>query len=84
MTDCVPAGDSGFRSEPGAVIAAIVAGIEPGLGQAGIAAAIARAAPSRAQQRRLADALTGDPGLLTTGHPGGPPQNLSGNSCAFA
>ncbi len=74
MTGRVPAGDSGFRSEPGAVIAAIVAGIEPGLGQAGIAAAIVRAAPSRAQQRRLADALTGDPGLLTTGHPGGPPQ----------
>ena len=74
MTGRVPAGDSGFRSEPGAVIAAIVAGIEPGLGQAGIAAAIARAAPSRVQQRRLADALTGDPGLLTTGHPGGPPQ----------
>jgi hypothetical protein len=70
----VTGGDSGFRSEPGAVIAVIVAGIEPDLGQAGIAAAIVQAAPSRAQQRRLADALTGDPGLLTTGRPEGPPQ----------
>ncbi len=67
-------GDSGFRSEPGAAIAAIVAGAEPDLGQAGIAAAIVQAAPSRAQQRRLADALAGDPGLLTTGRPEGPPQ----------
>lgn len=74
MTGGVPAGESGFRSEPGAVIAAIVAGIEPGLVQAGVAAAVVRAAPSRAQQRRLADALTGNPGLLTTGHPAGPPQ----------
>ena len=74
MTGRVPAGGSGFRSEPGAVIAAIVAAAEPDLGQAGIAAAVAQAAPSRAQQRRLADALTGDPGLLTTGYPGGPPQ----------
>src|SRR5260370_1066963 len=47
---------------------------ERGSHLSGSAAAIARAAPSRAQQRRLADALTGDPGLLTTGHPGGPPQ----------
>jgi hypothetical protein len=70
----VTGGDSGFRSEPGAVIAVIVAGTEPDLGQAGVAAAIAQAAPSRAQQRRLADALTGDPGLLTTGRPEGPPQ----------
>lgn len=42
--------------------------------QAVIAAAIAAVAPSRAQQRRLAGALAGDPGLLTSGHPEGPPQ----------
>ena len=85
VTGRVPAGGSGFRSEPGAVIAAIVAGAEPGLGQAGIAAAVAQVAPSRAQQRRLADALTGDPGLLTTGHPGGPaPDRVADQSPAGA
>jgi hypothetical protein len=47
---------------------------EPGLGEAGIAAAIAQVAPSRAQRRRLARALAGDPGLLTSGRPEGPPQ----------
>ena len=74
MTGPVCGGESGFRSEPGVVIAAIVAGAEPGIGQAVIAAAIAEVAPSRAQQRRLAGALAGDPGLLTSGHPEGPPQ----------
>ncbi|MGD0247353.1 MAG: hypothetical protein ABSB59_44505 [Streptosporangiaceae bacterium] len=68
-----PAG-AGFLAEPGAVIAGIVAAAEPGLGQDGIAAAIARAAPSRAQQRRLAAALSTEPGLLTSGRPEGPPQ----------
>src|SRR5207247_1833058 len=47
---------------------------ERGLGRDDIAAAIARAAPSRAQQRRLAAALSADPGLLTSGRPEGPPQ----------
>jgi len=69
-----PAADAGFLAEPDAVIAVIVAGAEPGLSQDGIAAAIARAAPSRAQQRRLAAALRSDPGLLTSGRPEGPPQ----------
>jgi hypothetical protein len=70
----VPAADTGFLAGPGAVIAGIVARAEPALGEDDIAAAIARAAPSRAQQRRLAAALTGDPGLLTSGRPEGPPQ----------
>jgi hypothetical protein len=69
-----PAVDAGFLPGPGAVIAGIVGGAEPGLGQDGIAAAIERAAPSRAQQRRLAAALSTDPGLLTSGRPEGPPQ----------
>ena len=69
-----PATGTGFLAEPGAVIAGIVAGAEPALGQDVIAAAIARAAPSRAQQRRLAAALSDDPGLLTSGRPEGPPQ----------
>jgi hypothetical protein len=69
-----PVADAGFLAGPGAVIAGIVGGAEPGLGEDDIAAAIARAAPSRAQQRRLAAALTSDPGLLTSGRPEGPPQ----------
>jgi hypothetical protein len=69
-----PAADAGFLAEPGAVIAVIIAGAEPGLGQDDVAAAITRTAPSRAQQRRLAAALSSDPGLLTSGRPEGPPQ----------
>ena len=69
-----PAADAGFLAGPGAVIAGIVGGAEPGLGAGDIAAAVARAAPSRAQQRRLAAALSTDPGLLTSGRPEGPPQ----------
>jgi len=69
-----PVADAGFLAGPGAVIAGIVGGAEPGLGEDDIAAAIARAAPSRAQQRRLAAALSSDPGLLTSGRPEGPPQ----------
>jgi hypothetical protein len=68
------AGDGGFGSDPAAVIAAIVADIEPGLGEGVVADAIMQVAPSRAQQRRLASALEGDPGLLTSGRPQGPPQ----------
>ena len=74
MTGSGAAGDGGFGSEPAAVIAAIVAGIEPGLGDGIVATAIMQVAPSRAQQRRLAGALAGDPGLLTSGRPQGPPQ----------
>jgi len=69
-----PATGAGFLAEPGTVIAGIVAGAEPALGRDDVAAAIGRAAPSRAQQRRLAAALSGDPGLLTSGRPEGPPQ----------
>jgi hypothetical protein len=66
--------DAGFLAEPGAVIAGIVRAAEPALGQDDIAASVTRAAPSRAQQRRLAAALSEDPGLLTSGQPEGPPQ----------
>ena len=69
MTCPGPGGERGFGSEPAAVIAAIVAGIEPGLGEGIVATAIMQVAPSRAQQRRLAGALAGDPGLLTSGRP---------------
>ncbi|MGH3305954.1 MAG: hypothetical protein ACRDOK_30715, partial [Streptosporangiaceae bacterium] len=65
MTGPVP--DTGFLADPGAVIAGTVAGAEPWLDQDAVAAAITRAAPSRAQQRRLAAALSADPGLLTSG-----------------
>lgn len=65
---------TGFLADPGAVIAGIVGDAEPSLGRDVIVAAITRAAPSRAQQRRLAAALGEDPGLLTSGRPEGPPQ----------
>lgn len=65
---------TGFLADPVAVIAGVVHGAEPSLGRDVIAAAITRAAPSRAQQRRLAAALHDDPGLLTSGRPEGPPQ----------
>ncbi len=65
---------TGFLADPVAVIAGVVHGAEPSLDQDVIAAAITRAAPSRAQQRRLAAALHDDPGLLTSGRPEGPPQ----------
>lgn len=67
-------GQDGFLAGPGEVIAGIVLGAEPSLGRDVIVAAVTRAAPSRAQQRRLAVALGEDPGLLTSGRPEGPPQ----------
>jgi len=69
-----PAADTGFIVAPADVIAGIVHDAEPSLGPGEIATAIIRAAPSRAQQRRLAAALGEDPGLLTSGRPEGPPQ----------
>ena len=68
------AGRDGFLADPGAVIAGIVHDAEPSLDRDVIAAAITRTAPSRARQRRLAAALSEDPGLLTSGRPEGPPQ----------
>ena len=69
-----PAAGAGFLADPGAVIAGVVHDAEPSLDRDGVAAAISRAAPTRAQQRRLASALSEDPGLLTSGRPEGPPQ----------
>jgi hypothetical protein len=66
--------DDEFLVQPGKVIAALVSEIEPDLDQAEVEAAIGQAAPTRAQQRRLATALGDDPGLLTSGRPEGPPQ----------
>lgn len=66
--------DDGFIVQPGKVIAALVREVEPVLDQAGVEAAIGQAAPTRAQQRRLAAALSADLGLLTSGRPEGPPQ----------
>jgi hypothetical protein len=74
VTGSGAASGGGFGSEPAAVIAAIVRGIEPALGEGVVEAVIMQVAPSRAQQRRLAGALAGDPGLLTSGRPQGPPQ----------
>jgi hypothetical protein len=67
-------GDGGFLAEPDVILHRIVAELEPALDPAGIDAAIRQAASSRAQRRRLAHALAGDPDLLTSGRPEGPPQ----------
>ena len=65
---------TGFLADPVAAVAGAVHEAEPSLDRDVIAAAVTRAAPSRAQQRRLAAALDDDPGLLTSGRPEGPPQ----------
>ncbi|MBF6216294.1 hypothetical protein IU487_35480 [Nocardia puris] len=54
------------------MIAEIVAHIEPGLDGDTIVAAIEKIAPTRARQRKLAQALSDDPGLLTSMRPQGP------------
>jgi hypothetical protein len=64
----------GFLLQPGTVIAVLIAEVEPALDRADVEAAIGQAAPTRAQQRRLAAALADDPDLLISGRPEGPPQ----------
>lgn len=66
--------DGGFLTQPDAITAAILSDLEPQLDRADVAAAITQSAPTRAQRRRLAHALTSDPTLLTSGRPEGPPQ----------
>ncbi len=65
---------TGFLHDPDTVIAIIARGIEPTLTAAMVKSAIAQAAPSRAQRRRLAHALYEVSDLLTSGRPEGPPQ----------
>ncbi|MFD9375154.1 hypothetical protein ACFWBH_06375 [Streptomyces sp. NPDC059999] len=59
--------------EPDDVVVGIMAGIEPDLTEESVRQAIVRSAASRAKRQRLARALSGDPGLLTSGRPEGPP-----------
>jgi hypothetical protein len=65
---------TGFLHDPDTLVATITSGVEPELTSAAVSSAIAQAAPSRAQRRRLAQALHEDPDLLTSGRPEGPPQ----------
>lgn len=65
---------TGFLADPDTVIAGIAGGVEPELAATTVRTAIATAAPTRAQRRRLAHALREDPDLLTSGRPEGPPQ----------
>lgn len=50
----------------------VVAELEPGLNREAILAAIGRACSNRAKRRRLATAVTTEPGVLTSGRPDGP------------
>ena len=65
---------TGFLEDPDTVIVTVVTDIEPDLALADLHSAIAQAAPSRAQRRRLAHAVHEQPDLLTSGRPEGPPQ----------
>jgi hypothetical protein len=58
-----------FVTDPEAVIIEAVAAAEPAIGKDQVGAAITRVAAADAQQRRLARALAGQPGLLTSGRP---------------
>ena len=59
-------------TEPCQVIAEIVAGLEPQMAAADIAAAVAEVSPHRPRMRELAQALVNDPELLTSERPEGP------------
>ncbi len=74
MTGHRPDGGDGFLAAPEAILRRIVGEFEPALEQADIDAAINRSADSRAQRRRLAQAVAGDPELLTSARAEGPPQ----------
>ena len=61
-----------FLTEPTAVITEIVLALEPELPPTAVAEAVASAAKPKSRQRKLAEVLTRDPGLLTSGRPEGP------------
>lgn len=65
---------AGFIADPDAIVLAVAGEIEPQLEAATVLAALQAAAPTRAQRRRLAHALSTDPALLTSSRPEGPPQ----------
>lgn len=71
MTD-PPGPTPRFLTEPVAVIAAVVTAIDADLERHTVAEIVADVAGTRAQQRRLAQTLHEDPGLLTSGRPEGP------------
>jgi hypothetical protein len=74
VTSDSPTSHTGFLDDPDTLILTVVSDVEPDLDQAAVTAAIGQAATTRGQRRRLAQALRDDPDLLTSGHPGGPPQ----------
>lgn len=74
MTDHDPLAGTGFIQDANAAVFAIVKDIEPELEPEAVHTVITRVAPSRAQRRRLANALRNDASLLTSGRGEGPPQ----------
>ena len=63
MTAIVP----GVLTDPVGVIVAMISGVEPALDQAGIEEAVISVAGERAKRRKLAQALTQRPAVLTDG-----------------
>ncbi|MET8860692.1 hypothetical protein [Streptomyces sp. NPDC004579] len=61
-----------FLTDPHAVIAEAVGAADPGIAPETVAREVVRVADTRAKQRRLAQALSEDPGLLSSGRPEGP------------
>ncbi|MDH6502430.1 hypothetical protein [Streptomyces sp. SAI-149] len=61
-----------FLTEPTALIAEVVLAIEPELSPAVVAEAVASTAKMKPRHRKLAEALSRDPELLTSGRPEGP------------
>ncbi|MFE2275553.1 hypothetical protein ACFXB4_40850 [Streptomyces lavendulae] len=61
-----------FLTEPAAVITEVVLALEPELAPHAVAEAVASIAKTKTRRRTLAQALTCDPELLTSGRPQGP------------
>ena len=66
-TDCEACQPGGSDGDPAAIVAGIIAVIDPGVLAGTVAAAVHAAAPGAGQRRRLAWALQDHPELLTGG-----------------
>jgi hypothetical protein len=62
-----PTGQAGLPDDPVAAIVEVVARPEPDLDLGVVRATVEQVAPSRTKRRRLAEAITADPRVLTDG-----------------
>lgn len=67
MSILPPGGDAHFADGPVAAIVEVVGRLEPDLDHQVVGATVCQVAPSRSKRRRLAEAITADPHLLTDG-----------------